>query len=134
MPIRIATAPVSWGVLEFAGQSSEPPWEAVLDEIAATGYTGTELGPYGYLPTEPEALRAALAARDLQLLSAFVPVRLADPSSHAAGTETARRVGALLAACGCRHRKTRTTSRGRRRPRVTTGTRLLSDNCRRRWR
>jgi inosose dehydratase len=103
MPIRIATAPVSWGILEFAGQSSQPPWEAVLDEMAAAGYTGTELGPYGYLPTEPEALRAALAARGLQLLSAFVPVRLAEPSSHAAGTETARRVGALLAACGCRH-------------------------------
>ena len=103
MPIRIATAPVSWGILEFAGQSSQQPWEAVLDEMAAAGYTGTELGPYGYLPTEPEALRAALAARSLQLLSAFVPVRLAEPSSHAAGTETARRVGALLAACGCRH-------------------------------
>jgi inosose dehydratase len=71
--------------------------------MAAAGYTGTELGPYGYLPAEPEALRAALAARGLQLLSAFVPVRLAEPSSHAAGTETARRVGALLAACGCRH-------------------------------
>ena len=58
MPIRIATAPVSWGILEFAGQSSQPPWEAVLDEMAAAGYTGTELGPYGYLPAEPEALRA----------------------------------------------------------------------------
>ena len=103
MPIRIATAPVSWGILEFAGQSSQRPWEAVLDEMAAAGYTGTELGPYGYLPTKPEALRAALAARGLQLLSAFVPVRLADRAAHAAGLATACKVGALLATCGCGH-------------------------------
>src|SRR3990172_8509517 len=103
LPIRIATAPVSWGILEFAGQSSQRPWEAVLDEMAAAGYTGTELGPYGYLPTKPEALRAALAARGLQLLSAFVPVRLADRAAHAAGLATACKVGALLATCGCGH-------------------------------
>ena len=103
MPIRIATAPVSWGILEFAGRSSQPPWESVLDEMASAGYSGAELGPYGYLPADPEALKPALAARGLQLLSAFVPVRLADASCHAAGLETARRVGGLLAACGCQH-------------------------------
>ena len=103
MPFKVATAPVSWGILEFVGQSSQQSWESVLDEMAAAGYTGTELGPYGYLPTEPGALRSALAARGLQLLSAFVPVRLVEESSHAAGLETARQVGGLLAACGCRH-------------------------------
>lgn len=103
MAIRIATAPVSWGILEFAGQSSQLPWNTVLDEIAAAGYSGTELGPYGYLPTDREALQAALAARGLQLLSAFVPVRLADPAFLPIGLEAARRAGALLAGCGCRH-------------------------------
>ena len=103
MPIKIATAPVSWGIFEFAGQSSQQSWESVLDEIAAAGYEGTELGPYGYLPTEPRALRIALAARGLRLLSAFVPVRLADRSAHAAGLATARHVGALLAESGCAH-------------------------------
>jgi len=48
-------------------------------------------------------LKAALASRGLRLLSAFIPVRLVDKAAHAAGLETARKVGALLAACGCRH-------------------------------
>jgi inosose dehydratase len=103
MPIKLATAPVSWGVLEFAGQSAPRAWEVVLDEMALAGYVGTELGPYGFLPTDPQALSAALASRRLQLLSAFVPVRLADRNAHAAGMAMACKVGALLAACGCGH-------------------------------
>ena len=103
MSIRIATAPVSWGIIEFTGLSSQQSWESVLDEMVAAGYEGTELGPYGFLPTEARTLRAELAARGLKLLSAFVPARLADRSVHAAGLATARIVGALLVACGCRH-------------------------------
>ncbi len=103
MALRIATAPVSWGIIEFTDRSSQLSWESVLDEMVAAGYEGTELGPYGFLPTEPGTLRRELAARGLALLSAFVPLRLADRSAHAAGLATARIVGALLAACGCRH-------------------------------
>lgn len=103
MSIKIGAAPVSWGILEFAGQSTQPSWESVLDEMMAAGYVGTELGPYGFLPTDPNALKAALAARGLQLFSAFVPVRLADGSAHEAGLAAARKVGTLLALCGCQH-------------------------------
>lgn len=101
MPIQVATAPVSWGILEFAGQSSDQSWESVLDEMATAGYSGTELGPYGFLPTDAGRLQAALQARGLRLLSAFLPVRLADRAAHAGGLARARQVGALLAACGC---------------------------------
>ena len=74
--IRVANAPCSWGINElFAG--GRFTWQQVLDEIAATGYTGTELGPYGFLPTDPSQLADELAARGLTLLSAFVPVPLA---------------------------------------------------------
>ena len=100
--IRVATAPVSWGILEFEGQSAQQPWPAVLDEMQDAGYAGTELGPYGFLPTEAADLQAAVAARGLELLSAFVPVRLADPAARETGLAAARQVGALLAACGCR--------------------------------
>lgn len=99
----VASAPVSWGILEFEGQPGEQAWLSVLAEMAAAGYAGTELGPYGFLPTEAPVLQAALAQYGLQLLSAFVPVRLADATAHAAGLAAARQVGALLAACGCRH-------------------------------
>ncbi len=89
--IRIANAPCSWGVLEFDLPGAAAGYEQVLDEIAATGYVGTELGDWGFMPTEPDALRDALAARDLALVGAFCPVALsravalARPETHAAG-------------------------------------------------
>ncbi|MBP5941367.1 hypothetical protein [Streptomyces acidiscabies] len=33
------------------------------DELAEAGYQWLELGPYGYLPTDPQKLRAELEAR-----------------------------------------------------------------------
>jgi len=99
--MRIANAPCSWGVLEFeetAGQS--PAFATVLDEIAATGYIGTELGDWGFMPTEPQALRVELDRRKLAMLGAFVPVKLADPSAHEPGIATAVRTARLLAASG----------------------------------
>ena len=93
MPIKVASAPVSWGIYEFEGIAPKYPYTRVLDEIKDTGYTGIELGPYGYLPTDPEVLRAELDKRGLQLLSAFVPVKLVDPAAHEAGAEAALKVG-----------------------------------------
>jgi inosose dehydratase len=63
-----------------------------------SGYAGTELGDWGFLPGEPSVLRAELASRDLELVAAFVPVDFSDPSSHAAGTEAALRTAELLRA------------------------------------
>lgn len=80
MPIRIATAPVSWGILEVEGWGKQRPYGEVLDEIVQAGYTGTELGPYGFLPTDPAQLKSELAQRNLLLLGAFVPSRWRTPS------------------------------------------------------
>lgn len=96
--ISIANAPCSWGVLEFEGLGEAAGFAQVLDEIAATGYAGTELGDWGFMPTDPVALRAELTRRGLALLGAFVPVRLADASTHEAGVETAVRTARLVAA------------------------------------
>lgn len=101
--IKVASAPVSWGIFEFAGIAPRYPYTRVLDEIAGTGYTGIELGPYGYLPTDPATLRTELSGRGLQLLSAFVPVNLVDPNAHEAGAEAALKVGRLLAALDARY-------------------------------
>jgi inosose dehydratase len=100
MPIKIASAPVSWGIYEFEGIDPKFPYTQVLDEIAGTGYTGLELGPWGYLPTDPEVLRGELKKRGLQLLSSFVPVKLVNASSHAEAEAFALKVGKLLAALG----------------------------------
>jgi len=98
--MRIANAPCSWGVLEFDGMEHSAPCAQVLDEIAATGYAGTELGDWGFMPTDPQALSTELAARALSMLGAFVPVRLADASTHQAGVDIAVRTARLLAATG----------------------------------
>ena len=92
----MANAPVSWGVLEFEGMEGRAGYSLVLDQIRETGYTGTELGDWGFLPTDPTELRSELGQRDLALLGAFVPVALADPRSHAAGREAALRVARLM--------------------------------------
>jgi inosose dehydratase len=94
--LRVANAPCSWGALEFDWAGPAPAYARVLDEMAATGYAGTELGDWGFLPTDPATLRSELAARELALVGAFVPVRLPDPQAHAGGAEAAARVAALL--------------------------------------
>ena len=71
MQIQIATAPVSWGVL-MKDTPNVPPYEVVLDQIKTAGYSGTELGPYGYLPFDISQLNDELTSRDLSLISAFV--------------------------------------------------------------
>jgi len=68
MAIRVATAPVSWGVMEVEGFGGQKPFGEVLDEMKRAGYDGTELGPYGFLPTDPKALRAELSSRGLAIL------------------------------------------------------------------
>src|SRR5688572_15414057 len=91
----VANAPVSWGVYE--ADRPNPPFAKVLDAIAGAGYEGTELGPYGYLPTEADALRRELSARNLRLGSSFVALPLDDAGRRATSVEHALRVADLLA-------------------------------------
>ena len=96
--IRVANAPCSWGSLEFEGMKGEGiGYQQMLDELVATGYTGTELGDWGYMPTDPAALRAELAQRKITMVGAFVPVALSDPAAHADGEAHALKVARLLA-------------------------------------
>ncbi len=96
--IRVGNAPCSWGSLEFEGLGGQPlTCERMLDELAETGYCGTELGDWGFMPTEPDALRAVLEARGITVVGAFVPVWFCKEARHAAGVETAVRVARLLA-------------------------------------
>src|ERR1700693_2282198 len=94
--VHFAAAPVSWGVQDDPGPAWGQPYEQILEEIASAGYTGTELGPYGYFPTDPQVLNATLRRLRLTLLSSFVPVPITDPSRTEKVTEHVARVGALL--------------------------------------
>ncbi len=95
---NFASAPDSWGVLDYPGPSWNQSYEKMLDEMIEAGYTGTELGPYGFFPTELHVLRPQLEKRNLTLLASFVPVVLSDPASADIAVEQIRKVGDLLAA------------------------------------
>lgn len=95
--IKVANAPCSWGVLEFDLEGTAAGYAQVLDEISETGYIGTELGDWGFMPTDPKQLREEIHSRGLTLLGAFVPVALKDPQAHASGIEVAVRTARLMA-------------------------------------
>ncbi|QKW08816.1 TIM barrel protein [Streptomyces sp. NA04227] len=69
--IRIGSAPDSWGVW-FADDPRQVPWRRFLDEVAATGYEWIELGPYGYLPTDPARLAEETGSRGLKVSAGTV--------------------------------------------------------------
>lgn len=93
---HFACAPDSWGVLDYPGPSWNQSYEKMLDEMVAAGYTGTELGPYGFFPTDASVLKPQLDKRNLKLLGSFVPVVLSDPASAGIAVEHIRKVGDLL--------------------------------------
>ncbi|MFQ5694350.1 MAG: TIM barrel protein [Terriglobia bacterium] len=78
------------------------PYTRVLEEIAQAGYAGTELGPYGFLPTDPATLKKGLKQRRLTLCSAFVAMHLGDRKAHQAGFAHVTRTAELLCQVGCR--------------------------------
>jgi inosose dehydratase len=97
--IRVANAPCSWGTLEFAEYSEgRIGYQQMLDELVETGYTGTELGDWGFMPTTPDALQPELDDRGLTMLAGFVQCAFTDPDAHADGAAQACRVAELLAA------------------------------------
>jgi inosose dehydratase len=81
--IKVAAAPVSWGVFE---KTDDDPLrlgaEAMLDQMAAAGYAGTELGPPAFFG-HADQMRQRLGRRGLSLVGAFLPQRFSR-SEHAA--------------------------------------------------
>ena len=83
----------------FEAEAPFPDYRQVLDEIAQSGYAGTELGDWGFMPTDPDVLKPELERRGLEMVGALVPLALADRSRHEEYGETALRTARLLAAC-----------------------------------
>lgn len=64
--LLLGSCPDSWGVW-FADDPKQTPWQRFLDELSGVGYEWLELGPYGYLPTDPARLKDELASRNLKV-------------------------------------------------------------------
>jgi len=95
--IRVANAPCSWGVIENV-EGERGGYARVLDEMHEAGYAGTELGDWGFMPTDPRALRRELDSRQLKLLASWVSVHLHDPSRLGADEADVLRTARQLAA------------------------------------
>jgi len=102
--LLLGSCPDSWGVW-FADDPRQTPWERFLDELSNVGYEWLELGPYGYLPTDPDRLRDELAKRSLRVSGGTMH---GESGLHRAGdfpaiVEKTRKVAELTRAVGARH-------------------------------
>lgn len=85
MSLRLASAPVTWGVWERTiGRPDLIPPERMLETVVSLGYTGIELGPPGYFGADGPAVGAALAPYELELVGGFAPLHLADEEAFRA--------------------------------------------------
>ena len=76
--MKIAGAPISWGVCEVPGWGYQLTPERVLAEMRDVGMSATELGPEGFLPSDPAQLTALLDSFGLRCVGQFAPVLLHD--------------------------------------------------------
>jgi inosose dehydratase len=79
--IRVAAAPINWGVWRL--DAASPTSDQMLDTIADADYEGCELGPVGYLASEPDDVARRFAPRGLEMVAAYVATDLAAPLSPA---------------------------------------------------
>ena len=98
--LRIAGAPISWGVCEVPGWGPMLPADRVLRELRSLGLDAIELGAPGFLPDDGEAIRLALDAFGARLVGGFVPLVLHDESARAATVLAARTAARRLAVAG----------------------------------
>lgn len=89
--IKIAGAPISWGVCEVPGWGHQLSPDRVLREMRQAGLAATELGPQGFLPGDPIAARRLLDGYGLDCVGTFAPAVL-----HHAGHDPVKDVAIAM--------------------------------------
>jgi inosose dehydratase len=100
--VDIGTAPDSWGVW-FADDPKQTPWTRFLDEVQQAGYTRIELGPYGYLPTDPVRLKDELDQRGLTMTAGTTFEHVHRPDGLESTWRDVVKTAELTAAMGAKH-------------------------------
>jgi inosose dehydratase len=100
--IRIGSAPDSWGVW-FPSDPAQTPADRFLSEVSGAGYEWIEIGPYGYLPTDPNELRDQLEKHGLKVSAGTVFEHLHRPDSWEDVWKQVADVASLTAAVGGEH-------------------------------
>jgi inosose dehydratase len=97
---RVAGAPITWGVDGSPGWGHLMGRDRVMREMVEVGLSATELGPDGYLPSDPGELREFLAQYGLSIVGGFVPALLYRPDRIDSVLEYVGRAARQLAATG----------------------------------
>ncbi|MEU6200482.1 TIM barrel protein [Streptomyces sp. NPDC047061] len=98
----LGSAPDSWGIW-FPEDEHQVPYTRFLDELQQAGYEWFELGPYGYLPTDPQRLRDELDARGLKVSGGTAFGALHRPEAWDEMLAHVRQVATLTQAAGAHH-------------------------------
>jgi sugar phosphate isomerase/epimerase len=98
----LGSAPDSWGVW-FPEDEHQLPYTRFLDELVQAGYDWLELGPYGYLPTDPKQLAEEVGSRGLKVSGGTVFGALHRPEEWDEMVATVSKVAELTAAAGAHH-------------------------------
>jgi inosose dehydratase len=101
MGIEIGNSPESWGITG-PSELSQTTWSRCLDQIAEAGYQWLELGPYGYLPTDPSIVKRELSQRGLSISAGAILAPLEDEDSWPDIEKEALRTGELLSSLGAK--------------------------------
>lgn len=97
----IGNAPCSWGITYPTGNSFT--WQQYLDEVAAAGYRGTELGPFGFLPKDANLLKSELGQRGLTLIGVTHVHTFSDAGTTPQFMATLAELARLLVSLEARH-------------------------------
>src|SRR5436190_15049326 len=98
--MRLAAAPISWGVSEVPGWGHQLERGRVLDDAARLGLREIEAGPPGFLPADARQARAILERHGLRVIGGFVTAVLHRPESLDAELKSLERQAAWLSALG----------------------------------
>ena len=101
MNVKIGSAPDSWGVW-FPSAPKQTPWQRFLDEVAEAGYAWIELGPYGYLPTDPNVLGPELDRRGLKMSGTFLMKHFEEEKARPDTEEELHKIGRTLVQLGAK--------------------------------
>jgi inosose dehydratase len=101
--MKIAGAPISWGVCEVPGWGPMLPADRVLRELTSLGLNAIELGSPGFLPDTPEGVKTKLSEHGVSLIGGFVPLVLHNPAERTNTLASAREWAQMLSAGGGHH-------------------------------
>jgi len=98
--MKLAGAPISWGVCEVPDWGLQLAPERVLADMKALGLHATEAGPSGFLPADPATALALLDSGGLRLIGGYVTAVLHENARRATELASVKRQAEWLAAGG----------------------------------